>query len=217
MSDNAHIPPGWYPDPSGAPQQQRWWDGTQWSQTTQAVPAAPAWQSEPTAAPYVAMAPYAAAAPYSYNSPAFATATGANPNTPGVWGIVFTPLIVFIEIIILFGMGQLSVDAVMDPTASMDVVNGADLVTRLVGYLLVIGFAIADHHVLLKRGVDRPFHWAYAFLGIVYMIGRTVVVKRRTGRGLVTLFVWVGCVLVSYAVPIIVGIAIGLASTIPTY
>jgi len=27
-------PPGWYPDPSGA-QQQRWWDGQQWTQQTQ--------------------------------------------------------------------------------------------------------------------------------------------------------------------------------------
>ena len=37
MSQSAH-PPGWYPDPSGAPQ-QRWWDGTQWTQHTQPAPA----------------------------------------------------------------------------------------------------------------------------------------------------------------------------------
>src|SRR5215212_4621871 len=30
-------PPGWYPDPSGAPQ-QRWWDGQQWTQQTQPRP-----------------------------------------------------------------------------------------------------------------------------------------------------------------------------------
>ena len=27
---DAHVPAGWYPDPSGA-QQLRWWDGTQWT------------------------------------------------------------------------------------------------------------------------------------------------------------------------------------------
>jgi hypothetical protein len=33
-------PPGWYPDPSGTPQ-QRWWDGQQWTQQTQAGPVQP--------------------------------------------------------------------------------------------------------------------------------------------------------------------------------
>jgi len=36
---SGQTPPGWYPDPYGTPGLQRWWDGGQWSESTQpAVP-----------------------------------------------------------------------------------------------------------------------------------------------------------------------------------
>jgi hypothetical protein len=35
------TPPGWYEDPYGAPGLMRWWDGRQWTETTEATPVPP--------------------------------------------------------------------------------------------------------------------------------------------------------------------------------
>lgn len=50
--------------------------------------------------------------------------------------------------------------------------------------------AYLDRKALQRRGYDRPFHWAWVFLGLlmyacslVYVIGRTIVIRRRGGRG----------------------------------
>jgi len=38
----------------------------------------------------------------------------------------------------------------------------------------------------------RPFHWAWAFLySGVYIIGRSIIVQRRIGRGLAPIWAWV--------------------------
>lgn len=34
MTTHSNTPAGWYPDPQGAPQLLRWWDGSQWTQHT---------------------------------------------------------------------------------------------------------------------------------------------------------------------------------------
>lgn len=55
-------------------------------------------------------------------------------------------------------------------------------------FAAIIVLAYFDHRELARRGYVRPFHWAWAFFGsvggIVYIIGRTVVVHRRGGRAL---------------------------------
>ncbi|MGW7269551.1 phospholipid scramblase-related protein [Streptomyces sp. NPDC054864] len=45
MTTHSNTPAGWYPDPQGAPQLLRWWDGSQWTQHTnpgQQTPGQPA-------------------------------------------------------------------------------------------------------------------------------------------------------------------------------
>lgn len=190
-----HTPPGWYADPSGVPQRQRWWDGTQWNEATQPTPNA---------------APFGSTVPYSYNAPALADRSSANPNTPQVWAIALTPLLVFVELAVLFSMGAMTMDLISDASADLTAVDAADGITRGAGYLLVVILAIFDSRELARRGVEKPFHWAYAFLGIVYIIGRTVVVRRRTGRGLAPLFVWIGGVLLSWTIPVVIGVIMGL-------
>jgi hypothetical protein len=205
MTDStpAHAPaPGWYADPSGAPQ-QRWWDGMQWNEATQPNPA-PAYS-------------FGATTPYSHNAPAFESHYNINPNTPQVWVIALAPLLVIVELAILFGLGLMSMDAIMSEAPGAGAVDVADLILRVVAYTLVIVLAVFDHRELSRRGVDRPFHWGFAFLGIVYMIGRTVVVKSRTGRGLAPLFVWIGAGAVGIAVPVAVGVIMAIVYSGQTF
>ena len=51
-------------------------------------------------------------------------------------------------------------------------------------YGLSVWFAALDSAKLAKLGYQRRFHWAWAFLSsLVYVIGRSVVVRRQAGRG----------------------------------
>ena len=73
-----------------------------------------------------------------------------------------------------------------------------------VPYLIVIGLAFFDYRMLKNQGVERPAHWAWAFLvaPYVYVIGRSVVVKRVTGGGLLPLWIFLGVVAVSFIIAI---------------
>ncbi|MGA4845489.1 phospholipid scramblase-related protein [Streptomyces sp. G5(2025)] len=46
MTTHSNTPAGWHPDPHGAPQLLRWWDGSQWTEHTSAAP-----QGQPAQAP----------------------------------------------------------------------------------------------------------------------------------------------------------------------
>ncbi|MEU1500932.1 MULTISPECIES: phospholipid scramblase-related protein [unclassified Streptomyces] len=61
MTTHSNTPAGWYPDPHGAPQTLRYWDGSQWTEHTNADQQAPAGQQ----VPHQAQQPYGtpAAAP----------------------------------------------------------------------------------------------------------------------------------------------------------
>ena len=51
-------------------------------------------------------------------------------------------------------------------------------------YGLAVWFAALDSAALARLGYQRRFHWAWAFLSsLVYVIGRSVVVRRQAGRG----------------------------------
>lgn len=47
MTTHSNTPAGWYPDPHGAPQTLRYWDGSQWTEHTNADQQAPAGQTVP--------------------------------------------------------------------------------------------------------------------------------------------------------------------------
>ena len=79
-------------------------------------------------------------------------------------------------------------------------------------YGLSVLFAFLDRRVLLQRGFDRPFHWAWTFLGgIVYIIGRSVIVRRRSGRGLLPIWVYIAVFVVSMIV--VIAKVVGAVST----
>ncbi|MGD6742046.1 phospholipid scramblase-related protein [Streptomyces sp. BH106] len=54
MTTHSNTPAGWYPDPQGAPQALRWWDGTQWTGHTHAGQAQ---AQAPTQAPAMGQMP----------------------------------------------------------------------------------------------------------------------------------------------------------------
>lgn len=167
------IAAGWYPDPS-SPGQQRWWDGTMWTEQVSATHTAAAYQSVEQRAP-----------------------EGTNVQTPWIWLNVLLPLL---GIIPLFFVDTTSLlrDVIANPTDPTLAVEAqfafmfqpAILAAYGLSFLimaLTIVFALLDWRELKRRGVPAPFHWAFAFLalagfGIVYPIGRSVVVKRRTGQ-----------------------------------
>lgn len=69
-------------------------------------------------------------------------------------------------------------------------------------------FAVLDRKWLLRHGYDRPFHWAWAFLGVVYPIGRSVIVRRRAGRGIAPMWASIAILALSIIVSIVVAVAV---------
>ena len=62
-----------------------------------------------------------------------------------------------------------------------------------VPYLIVIGLAYADYRMLGNQGIERPAHWAWAFLTApVYLLARARAVIRESGHGIGPVLVWFG-------------------------
>ena len=87
----------------------------------------------------------------------------------------------------------------------------ASLALSVLGYLVVgvgILFAWLDWRQLKRRGIQKPFHWAWAFLALVitngvYVIGRGVILRRQTGKGLGPVWVWIAVTLLSLIVGVV--------------
>ncbi|NUU06295.1 DUF2510 domain-containing protein [Leifsonia sp. C5G2] len=184
MTYEATPAPGWYPDPHGSGA-LRWWDGTRWSDQL-------------------------AAAPSPYTAPQ--RRRPLDPATPiftvWIWLVVAIPglsacLLFLLQPQVLFreipGTSRVTIS---DPFALI----GGPMYFVVIGlnWLLTAAFVVfswLDYRELLRRGVERPFHWAWSFLGIVYPIGRSVVVRGvAAGRGLAPIWVAIGV----YALTLIV-------------
>lgn len=159
MSDAPATPPGWYPDPHGAPS-ARWWDGTQWTDHQ-----APLQQR-----------------PEDLKAPA-----GTKTNTVWIWLIVFLPILSYLSIFTIDWNAYVQ-SSFASPTGSASAIfSPAYVLTTVLGWVLfalLVVFGFLDYRALVKNGVPRPFHWAWSFLNPVYPIGRAVVVRRRTGQGI---------------------------------
>ncbi|MBB2974707.1 hypothetical protein FHX49_000248 [Microbacterium endophyticum] len=118
---------------------------------------------------------------------------GTGWNTPWIWLIILLPIIPSVLVMFVPWGDMFNVDYLYnnDPMAMNRAMLGLYLSPA---YLLSIGlgwvifglnvfFAYRDFANLRAMGVPKPFHWAWQFLSPVYVIGRSVVVIRRTGRG----------------------------------
>ncbi len=184
------VPAGWYPDPAGSGR-QRWWDGLQWTEHFQEAytPAA------------VGGTPTAPAGTKSYNV--------------WIWLVVLVPYLSFPFLFFFDFGGMLSPETLQDPSAmeraQFDLLlSPGYLLLVAAGYItsgLAIFFAYKDWRSLQAAGVERPFHWAFAFLnlvvGPVYAIGRSVIVKRRTGHGSAVMWVTIGLIVLSFIIVIV--------------
>jgi hypothetical protein len=223
---NHTTPAGWYADPAGSPQ-LRWWDGSGWTDHLQAPAAQTTGTSSP--APAYSSAPAYASAPSYAAAPAYAYPAGAEPTVPAgtpaygpfIWVITLLPLITLLMLPLALGTVEDSLrSSLSDMSSYSSSVNpyaglstGAllgQLLSQLVSWLIVaaiIVLSFLDYKWLLRTGYVRPFHWAWSFFALIfpplYVIGRSVVVRRRSGRGIGPL--WVSIAIA--AVSLIVGIA----------
>ena len=180
------VPAGWHPDPAGSPR-SRWWDGTQWTEHYQE--------------------------PYSREAAAAAlqAPAGAKIHNAWIWLVVFLP---YVTLPVIFTDGLSSAfTSGLDPSdpysanrAQFEMMTSpAYVLSSLLSWLifgLCVFFAFRDSRALTNQGIQRPFHWAWNFLPPVYAIGRAVVVKRRTGRGIVVMWAAIGMLVVSFIVTI---------------
>lgn len=216
--DNSTTPAaGWYPDPAGTPR-TRWWDGTRWTENysaSAAQTAATPW-STPTGQPsngvdgapsaYPAMQPYGAA-------PALKAPEGTSPSTPFIWLLAVLPIVTLaLSVVQLATIDSLVESALADSGSSytpLDITNYG--VSLLIAAATVI-LAFFDARTLAARGVPRPFHWAWSFFALlgapVYMIGRSVVVRRRVGSGLAPMFVNLSLILVGFIIGIVAAVIV---------
>ncbi|MCC6269744.1 MAG: DUF2510 domain-containing protein, partial [Microbacteriaceae bacterium] len=190
---------GWYPDPENWAR-SRWWNGIAWTDnySDNQAPVAPTHPAGPAGS----MAPVA---PYSYStSTAALSAPAGTPwSTVWIWLIVFLPYVSMLGLVLvdwrgLFNFTYMSSESAM--RASM--FSPGYFIAIILGWVafgLSVWFAYRDWRELGRRGVPRPFHWAFAFLSsAVYPIGRSVVVKRRTGQGISPMWVSIALIVMSF-------------------
>jgi hypothetical protein len=174
------APAGWYPVSPGSAQ-LRWWDGSAWTEHHHTL------GQSPTSA---------------YGAPALVAPEGTTTGTVWIWIFAVLPLATLAELPILvpFYKRILGAISLTDPPSltRAEFAPGSGIFglwgVSIAIYALFVVLAALDYRALRMRGVPRPFHWAWAFLaGLIYIIGRTVVVRRRTGSGMAPL--WVNIIL----------------------
>jgi hypothetical protein len=124
-------------------------------------------------------------------------------NTVWIWLVVLLPLVGVLGLVMFDWTSYIrdsfyagvyayeSGDTTMaaSSTAGTLITLVASVVTLVITALTVL-FSFLDWRQLRARGVERPFHWAWSFFvlmigsGLVYVIGRGIVLRRRTGSGL---------------------------------
>jgi len=158
--------------------------------------------------------------PYSRLTPpaALRAPEGTDPYTTWIWLILALPIVQTIPV--FFIDWTAFVDASLaDPTglqataALFSPAYVALFVLSWIGTGLTIWFAYLDWRELKRRGVPQPFHWAWIFLVFavsyaVYTIGRSVVVKRRTGSGYAPLWITIATIVGGIAVGVWISVVL---------
>jgi hypothetical protein len=194
------TPPGWYPDGRDIGN-QRWWDGTQWTEHVQR--------------------------PYQAGGMIPRAAEGTSPNTPYIWWIVAifaAQLVAGLAYMVTIDWNGYMISVMEsarssspDPFAMYSYIFTPGYFVLILMSILVYGgtvlLAYLDVKALRDRGIERPFPWPLAFIPssygtLVYVIGRSVVAKRRTGTGLAPMWVLIAVFVLAIILSTIVAFAI---------
>ena len=173
----------------------------------QAAPAASAPSyGEATSQPY-AQQPYAQAA-YAAPTPPPQVPASTSPSTWAIWVLAALPAVSLLI--------ALSVDyrGLMD-TSPRGLSAEAAITSALLNFVqflmwgATVVLAFLDWRDLTRRGIAKPFHWAWAFIpvaGGVYLIGRSIVVRRRIegapAAALTPMWVWIALNVVTSVIAI---------------
>lgn len=178
------VAPGWYPDPVDA-RFVRWWSGREWTGHVQGAIARPA-------------------------PPA--VRRDIRTGTVWIWLITLSPLLSTVTLfvwnipadvdVLLHDIARQAYDTGPFDTTILSIVATRGLIWYLIVlavsalvYAAGVAMSARDAAVLRRRGVVDPFPWAWAFLaGSIYVIGRTVIARRRTGSDLGMLWVEIGLI-----------------------
>ncbi|MGN7187451.1 DUF2510 domain-containing protein [Microbacterium enclense] len=195
------------------------------SPTNATVP--PAYSTAPASASGATPPAYAAAPAYPGTTPAAggypsAPTVGYDSaprrdiptNTVWIWLLVALPLV---SVVSLFAFdwdsyiresvyAELYADPFASPSMAGVVLTAVSSILSIVLCAATVLFAFLDWRALRARGIERPFHWAWSFFvlaigsGLVYIIGRSVIVRRHTGKGLAPLWAAIAVTVVTWIV-----------------
>lgn len=119
---------------------------------------------------------------------------GIDTNTRPMWAIAVLPLVgVLIDLIPSSFNGFAP-----DSTPTGVALNVLSIVLTLGLWVSGIVLAWADRRVLSQRGIIRPMHPAWEIIDPIYVIGRSVVVRRRVRGSLNPLWLWIATMVVAY-------------------
>lgn len=172
--------PGWYADPAGT-NRRRWWDGRAWTDYFADGGWDGAIEQQPLAAE-------------------------ARVNTLWIWLLVLLPLLQLVISLLEDPVGQArrSAEQSLQHPGVVGFNAGLQLGAQGIGLLFwaaTVLLAFLDWRRLRAIGVVKPFHWAFAFIPApVYIIGRTVVLRRRVHQGMAPLWTWIAGTVLTWVV-----------------
>jgi hypothetical protein len=197
---------------SDAPGQQPW-------QNPQNPQHSPPYQGQHPQPQQPAQQPYPG--PGGHSDPLKGTNPGVSTSTPFIWVLVVLPLVQLIGLAFWDIPDYLERATTFTPGVYQSPFTPGYLAYTGIGilaYALTVVLAWLDHRALAAKGIVKPFPWPWAFLTVVYVIGRSVVVKRRTAGGLAPLWLYIVVYVVTLAVvfSVFLSALVGFAQTVPS-
>ncbi|RIJ52004.1 DUF2510 domain-containing protein [Clavibacter lycopersici] len=168
--------------------------------------APPAYGQQAPAQPYAqqpySQQPYAQAGyaqqQYTPATPPPQVPATTSPYTWAIWVLAALPVVSIVLALNIDYRGALDMSA-RGPRPDALVAQALSSLVQIFVWGGSVALAYVDWRDLTRRGIVRPFHWAWAFIpvvGGVYLIGRSIIVRRRIegapANALSPIWLWVG-------------------------
>lgn len=184
---------------------------------------------QPYGAQQYGQQPYGAQPGYGYgNAPIPKAPEGAKPYNLFIWIIVALPIVsIILNLLTVSSIEPILEDilkqAQTNPGAQSTVPTMTTTpwegISQLIGLLIAAAAVVLgyfDWKALKAQGFVRPFHWAFGFFALltplVYIIGRSIVVRRRSGRGLLPM--WISIAIAVIGIIVTISIFVGIVSAV---